>query len=78
MHQELIDELLAFAREHNLRFDYNFDGELKKYFFKFQNQEMTWGYAREISQEILDTFNGPSVYFAYEFINELKRKLPIY
>ena len=75
MHEELIYELLQFARRNNLRFDYNFDDKLKRYYFKFQNQERTWGYCREFTQEQLDLFAGPTVCFAYEIIETLKRKV---
>ena len=76
-HQELIDELLRFAREHNLRLDYCFDDKNKLYRFVFQNQAQTWGFCREYSKELLDLFNGPTVYFAYDIIDTLRRKVPL-
>lgn len=75
MHQELIDELLHFSARNGLRFDYDFDEKRKIYYFKFQNQERTWGYCRELTEELLDLFAGPTVYFAYEIINDLKSKV---
>ena len=75
MHQELIDELLRFTLEHNLRFDYYLDDETKMYRFIFQNQERTWAFCREYSQAQLDLFNGPTVYFAYDIIDTLKNKV---
>ena len=74
MHEKLIDVLLQFARLNKLRFDYNFDNKRKVYFFKFQNQDKTWGYVREISEEQLDTSLIPTEYFAYGIIDTLKRK----
>lgn len=76
MHQELIDELLSFARRNDLRFKYDSDDDRKVYHFLFQDQERTWGYCRQVTIDQLDTFAGPTVYFANDIINTLKRKIP--
>lgn len=67
MHLELISELLAFARRNALRFNYWFDNERKVYTFRFQDQERTWGYFREVAQDRLDVS---------DIINTLKIKVP--
>lgn len=74
MYQELIHELAKFAGENNLLFDHYFDEDQKTYYFKFQNQERTWIYGREIPMEQLELFTGPIVYFAQDIIDTLKRK----
>jgi hypothetical protein len=73
MHEEMIDELTRFARENKLQFHYWFDEETSNYYFTFYNQDRTWGYRREISEEQLDLFNGSTVYFAYDIINTIRR-----
>ena len=74
MHEAIIDELLSFAVRNGLRFDYGFDDKSKSYVFTLRGQ--TWGYSREISQEQLELFNGPVVYFAHDIINRVKSKVP--
>lgn len=76
MHQNFIDELLSFARRNKLRFSHDFNETLGNYRFIFQDQERTWGFAQEISQETFDTFAGDTIYFAYSMIYELKRRVP--
>lgn len=75
MHQELIDELLKFSREHDLYFISDFDDTRKVYRFAFQNRARTCAYWREISQQQLDLFNGSTVYFANGIINDIQKHI---
>lgn len=76
MHQELVDELLRFAVDHKLLLICDFDEKRKVHRFGFQDREQTWLYTREFAQEQLDLCNVPTVYFAQELIETLKRKVP--
>lgn len=76
MHQELIDELLAFARRNNLRFDPSFDETLNCYKFVFKDQDRRCGYCQEITQDGLDLFKGNTAIFAYKMIETMKKTMP--
>lgn len=76
MHENLVKELLQFAKRNNLRLDYKVDVERYVYVFRFRDQKRTWGFVQEWSIEQLDQFSGDTVFFAYETIENLKRTIP--
>lgn len=76
MLEELAMRLFSYARENDLRFEAGYAEEEKVYYFRFQNQERTWGYRRLFTKEQLDSFAGDSTYFAKKVIHEFEKKVP--
>ena len=75
--QELIDMLAQFAQRNTLRFTYIRESDPSVHHFRFQDQEQTWGYFREIDEvEYLSMHAGSAVEVADKIIDNLKRKVP--
>lgn len=76
MHSDFIMILLNFARKNNLRFSYDYNDTLRSWRFRFQDQERTWGFAREITEDCFDTYAGNTADHAYFLIETMKKKIP--